>query len=520
MNIGSQTLQLPSLPVGYSRTLVNEGKFTIFYGDALVSASHNQGSILAGASAVVAITPLYLVCPSGPGQFVDIPISPTLGVSLSTLAAAQPFHVTLPENFGATRDGVHDDTAGIIAAINAVVALAQADGSNYGEVWFGSGAGVYAVNGALQQGGATLGNAQIPLPVIPSTGEKFILVLRGVSDPNGFPHWQQLVQQNAGSVIVTNLNANFDATFGSPSCIGGPTAQQMGSTDGGFSNMLIVIDGITVQSPLNPKGVAVDLQACAQADVPHLACNGSIVPGLGGGTAVTMPTNPGVALRMPQVGNNDYARIGSLGVEGYGIGLIVGEHTSADRVAIIYSAIGVNFQAAQNDACRINYLSTEGCANHLSTNGAAVGGHQRCQIDIGTWDCEDYGAGAGINLQTLHHVDDPANLLTGEINFRTNATTTTGPGTNPTVSGGANAHIFNGYQSTGHQAPPAVPATAVALVNPFWRDAAVTVSGGTVTVISVDGTATGVTSGTVIVPAGKSITLTYSVAPTWNWVTI
>jgi hypothetical protein len=73
--------------------------------------------------------------------------------------------------------------------------------------------------------------------------------------------------------------------------------------------------------------------------------------------------------------------------------------------------------------------------------------------------------------------------------------------------------------TTGVQTPPAIPASTVALVNPFWRDAAVTVNGGTVTVIAVDGTATGITSGTVVVPAGKNIAITYSVVPTsWNWV--
>ena len=38
-----------------------------------------------------------------------------------------------------------------------------------------------------------------------------------------------------------------------------------------------------------------------------------------------------------------------------------------------------------------------------------------------------------------------------------------------------------------------------------------------VTGIAVAGQSLGVTSGTVFVPTGRTITLTYSVAPTWKW---
>jgi hypothetical protein len=40
------------------------------------------------------------------------------------------------------------------------------------------------------------------------------------------------------------------------------------------------------------------------------------------------------------------------------------------------------------------------------------------------------------------------------------------------------------------------------------------ITGGTVTAIAVDGVATGLTSGGVVVPAGKKLEITYSVAPT------
>ncbi len=69
-------------------------------------------------------------------------------------------------------------------------------------------------------------------------------------------------------------------------------------------------------------------------------------------------------------------------------------------------------------------------------------------------------------------------------------------------------------------AQPAVPASTVALANPTGVDCVVYVAGGTVTVVAINGVATGLTSGAFYVSAGATITLTYSVAPTWVWVGI
>lgn len=65
---------------------------------------------------------------------------------------------------------------------------------------------------------------------------------------------------------------------------------------------------------------------------------------------------------------------------------------------------------------------------------------------------------------------------------------------------------------------PSVPSSTVAQINTSFRDAAVSIKGGTVTVVAVDGVTCATATGTtVIVPYGKTITLTYSVAPTWAW---
>lgn len=59
-------------------------------------------------------------------------------------------------------------------------------------------------------------------------------------------------------------------------------------------------------------------------------------------------------------------------------------------------------------------------------------------------------------------------------------------------------------------------ATGVAVANPNPVAQSVTVSGGTVTGISVNGVSTGQTSGTFTVPVGGTISIAYSVAPTFT----
>lgn len=74
-----------------------------------------------------------------------------------------------------------------------------------------------------------------------------------------------------------------------------------------------------------------------------------------------------------------------------------------------------------------------------------------------------------------------------------------------------------GINPLGPLTAPAVPASTVAATNTFNTDVVVYVSAGTVTSIAVGGTATGMIAGSVRVPAGSTIAVTYTIAPTWTW---
>jgi hypothetical protein len=68
---------------------------------------------------------------------------------------------------------------------------------------------------------------------------------------------------------------------------------------------------------------------------------------------------------------------------------------------------------------------------------------------------------------------------------------------------------------------PAVPssgsATTNLVTNPYHGTAQVVISGGTLTFVYVNGVQVGVADGTFLVPAHGTISITYSVAPTWAW---
>lgn len=80
---------------------------------------------------------------------------------------------------------------------------------------------------------------------------------------------------------------------------------------------------------------------------------------------------------------------------------------------------------------------------------------------------------------------------------------------------GSDEHTVIGATSAASVVNPiTLAASATAMVNNNPYTVAVTVAGGTVSAIAINGTTTGLTSGTFYVPAGGTITVTYTVAPT------
>jgi len=398
-----------------------------------------------------------------------------------------------------------DDTAAINTAIANAVTAAQTRGDNYAEIVFTPGVYQIGANPITSNSG----NAQISLPIIAEAVQKVTLVLRGTRDATALYHWHQTTPQLSGAVFKTTYSGGTTPPqFNEPSVVGGPTPHNgYGGGADLYSNMLVVIDGIMISAPENPEVAGFDFRGVAEANVINAAV-------LARSTVTGAPTVPdggsglwACALWMPQTGNNDICNIGNYSCEGFTYGLWIEEHTqiSSARLIRCFDGLVVSPSGGGPHGNVISYISIEGCTNSLVTGSAA-------KVDIVCMDLE-WGSG--------HIIRSLGPELGGTVNVRANGgdavslLAAMNDGTTGVQS--TSLRVICTDQVTGAVTAPSTPASTTALQNPFWHDAAVTVSGGNVTAIAVAGVTTGITAGTVIVPSGKTITLTYSVAPSWVW---
>jgi pectate lyase-like protein len=413
-------------------------------------------------------------------------------------------------DYGATGDGTTDDQAAINEAVQTACASAVADGTYFAEVYFPP--GTYQLGSATIKGdtalghslGVAKGNAQIPIPILASTGRKLVLAFRGAG-PSGFAHWEETVGQRSGSVLRSTLTSlTSDGTWGPPSIIGGPTVYDDGAGFP-FANVMVIVDDLTIMAPYNPGIIALDLRDIAQMEIGRVSILADAGPA-GSPSLATRPTNDlGIALRCPRNGNNDLNLIHSLGVEGFYYGMTMGEHLTAVRLAIIYAQVGLFLNG-------VGGTSYHG-ATFLNLNlEATTTGFQAIDSDGGAFPLRVLT----LSVESVDTtVSDPNGNLYGTIELNDAATANL-----PVVSSASKIKVISHQAGAapGAKTAPSVPASTTPLTNPFWRDCGVVVAGGTVTAIAVDGQAQGVTSGLVVVPSGKTITLTYSSAPTWKWV--
>lgn len=64
---------------------------------------------------------------------------------------------------------------------------------------------------------------------------------------------------------------------------------------------------------------------------------------------------------------------------------------------------------------------------------------------------------------------------------------------------------------------PAVPLTTVVVTNTTGQYVSVAIVGGTMTNVSINGVTAGAGAGNYSLPPGGTISMTYTVAPTWTW---
>jgi hypothetical protein len=486
--------------------------------DGAMSSSSSQTTLTCATSAP--FTPAsvgmnIVVSAAGGGGYT--PLAATISTYISATQVTLSASCTSTCAAAITWFGT-DDTAAIIAAQAAAVAYAQAN-TGYAEVVFDPLVYIVAANATV--GGSTFGNAQIPLPIVSpvSGGQKIQLVFRGTADATALMHWNQLTAQASGAVLAcANTTGTNDGTYGPASVIGGPF-YGYGGEPGLYTNMLVTIDGVAILVPYNSTFGGFDFFGVAEANVKTarvLAAaipaiqGGGPIPNIGGYSNISHTWTTG--LRMPCAGNNDDCNVAWFSCEGLATGFAPGEHTSWLSVRCIYCINGIQAYGGHGgsgtDAIRGLHASVEVCSYAVAfTSGGA-------HLDLDTLEIESIG--------TI--VQDPSNLCQGSIGVRGDMSA--GYNSSGIVNGGAGIRVINLNQVSGPVTAgvPAAPATTVAQVNAFYRDAQLWLSaaGGTITAVLVDATAVPVAAaaiiGPVLVPSGHSYTPTYTGTLTVTWV--
>jgi len=314
-------------------------------------------------------------------------------------------------------------------------------------------------------------------------------------------------------------DGSLNTTYGPTSVIGGPVSGY-GGGGGTFSNMHLRVNGLSIMfPPQSTSYCGLEIFGLGQASIDNFSYLPlGVVPAAQPWPTLAIANVPAYSygLRMPAGGNNAVSDIGSYTSYFSQIGLVANEHTTVYSMKTLYAVYGLLAMSAAG-TMQHGITIQNWCAEELTNViGTVSAGFFKATGPISV-------SVARASLETYTHLVNDANgTLFGDIGFDiiNSATTllaTQFSGTNQGVKLRQIAAAQGVVAS-----PPAVPATTVAQLNGYYRDATVNVqpNGATISSITVDSTVlTGITSGPVRVPAGHTITLAYTVAtPTWQWI--
>lgn len=430
-----------------------------------------------------------------------------------------------------------DDTAAIQTAINNAVTYATAN-DGYCEVIFRP--VFYIVAGAEVTGGTPNGNAQITLPIIAAgSARKVVLALLGLqatSSPH--VHFAQTVPALSGATLISFGQGTNDATYGPACVIGGPYAGY-GGGNGTFSNMLVVVEGLTI-SPLfynigfgnpgvtsrGPGFGGLNLWGVAQAQVKSFTFHPVAVMLTSATSWYYFKSPEGwdqqwqPGLVMPVVGNIDMADIGIYTCFGAWVGLVGSEHCNAQALRIQFTGRGVQCQGGGGGGpaahgLQILYMSSE--STQVPVAAETSGWYHttdKIGIKIETLDLESFDANEIIY--------DPGGFLSGQIYFNDLTAPGYRSGGEITASSGSPIRLIQLNMPPGPvSSPQAAPSSTNAWPNYYYRDAEITVSvsGGTLSALTITGVSLTAISQTIpasttfyrfMLPSGASYTPTYT----------
>ena len=250
----------------------------------------------------------------------------------------------------------------------------------------------------------------------------------------------------------------------------------------------------------------------------------------------------GVGVIFPLSGDMGVSYAPSLNITGYRVAIIYGAHFTSIVMHIYACYYGILPQAGYHPS-QIDYLNIEQCVYNIvaSEPNTALpsGGTPQSPTTIHILDIQKANPSSGtwnVNLADIY-ADATSAVNAFNLNIDYLIQNTAGSGLQTSVLDITNTtpanitlNIYRKRSLVSNYAPtpttPTVPASGTAQSNTNPYPVNVYLYGGTVTVIDYTpngGSATQVgTAGpaTVRLNPGDSITLTYSAAPTWNWVAV
>lgn len=313
-----------------------------------------------------------------------------------------------------------DDTAAFQAAIDAAFAYGVAH-SYSAKLKIPAADGLfYGIAGPLKTGGATKGNSQLTIPVLPATGNKFSFAIEGPISGANVQHWQQVVPQTGGATLVSFfVHASAPAQItsinngGNSAVIGGPSQPGgYGVAPGVFSNVNVTVENVSILTSHSAYGLtltAIDLTGVANASLKHFAY------GTAGSVTGTDYQNPGtfatglsIGLLMPASGNNDLCVVEDVTCHGgYTYAMFATEHFDGNNIRILYCwaafcPVGSYYSSVgATHAIVATLLSIEVCTYLVYVIGSGSSGvgpflHLRIDTETSTPRFGDNNGGTGL----------------------------------------------------------------------------------------------------------------------------
>lgn len=320
------------------------------------------------------------------------------------------------KNYGATGDGVTDDTDAIQNAIDAAIA------QKVGTVFFPD--GVYLVNGALTGTGQ---QSRLRLAAVDFDSEEWQSIeLRGASNPvPTFGTIGTATVSTAGSIIKSTSTSGGAILGVEPSAF--------------LSAVKLRIANLTFRTADVPTQHAIDARQAFQLECENVVVDTGVY-----NVQSEEPVNSKVGIHTPIINNAAWTTLKNVMVSGYDIGIDVNEHTYGDYIVVASCKVGLQFETAY----QASYFGRVG-AYRCTTNVKTAGVHY---FEIDQLNTEFPGAGQTTVdtawQEKLYDVDDSGGGF-GRIKF---TCTEGGVGTNsssfivaPGAGGGIRFDPVGGY---------------------------------------------------------------------------